>query len=265
MTKTLNSVKTTALITGASTGIGATYADRLARRGYNLILVARDQKRMEALAERLRADTGVTVDILQADLTRSEDLATVEARLRGDERIGLLVNNAGMAAHGSYAAPDLEAWSSLISLNVTALTRLTGAVVPRFLAQGKGEIINIASVLALAPEMPLGPYAATKSFVVTLTQGLNLELGARGIYAQAVLPAATRTEIWERSGRDVNSLTGVMEVGEMVDAALVGFDRRETITLPSLPDAAQWDAYDNARKAMLPNFPQEHAAARYQA
>jgi short-subunit dehydrogenase len=261
MTKATN----TALITGASTGIGATYADRLARRGYNLILVARDQKRMEALAARLRADTGVTVDILPADLTKPEDLATVEARLRGDERISLLVNNAGMAAHGSYAAPDLEAWNSLISLNVTALTRLTGAVVPRFLAQGKGEIINIASVLAFAPEMPLGPYAATKSFVVTLTQGLNMELGARGIYAQAVLPAATRTEIWERSGRDVNSLTGVMEVGEMVDAALVGFDRRETITLPSLPDAAQWDAYDNARKAMLPNFPQEHAAARYQA
>jgi len=265
MTKAIATTKTTALITGASSGIGATYAERLARRGYNLVLVARDQKRMEALAARLRAETGVTIDILQADLTRAEDLATVEARLRGDERIGLLVNNAGMAAHGGYAAPDLEAWSSLINLNVTALTRLTGAAVPRFLARGQGEIINIASVLAFAPEFPLGPYAATKSFVVTFTQGLNAELGARGIYAQAVLPAATRTEIWERSGRDVNSLTGVMEVGEMVDAALVGFDRRETITLPSLPDAGQWDAYDNARKAMLPNFPQEHAAARYQA
>jgi len=261
MTKRL----TTALITGASSGIGATYAERLAQRGHNLVLVARDVKRMEELAARLRQETGVTIDILPADLTKPEDLAKVEARLAGDEKIGLLVNNAGMAAHGSYAAPDLAGWSALINLNISALTRLTGAVVPRFLAQGKGEIINIASVLAFAPEIPLGPYAATKSFVVTFTQGLNAELGAHGIYAQAVLPAATRTEIWERSGRDVNSLAGVMEVGEMVDAALVGFDRRETITLPSLPDAAQWDAYDGARRAMLPNFAQAHAAARYQA
>lgn len=259
------SKKITALITGASTGIGATYAERLARRGHDLVLVARDTKRMEELAKRLRLETGVTVDILVADLTKAEDLAKVEARLREDAKIGLLVNNAGMAAHGSYASPDLEGWQSLIALNITALTRLTGAVLPRYLKQGGGEIINIASVLAFAPEMPLGPYAATKSFVVTLTQGINAEVGARGIYAQAVLPAATRTEIWERSGRDVNALTGVMEVGEMVDAALVGYDRRETITLPSLPDAAQWDAYDGARKAMLPNFSQAHAAARYRA
>ncbi|HEY4372270.1 MAG TPA: SDR family oxidoreductase [Burkholderiales bacterium] len=259
------SKKTTALITGASTGIGATYAERLARRGHDLVLVARDIKRLEELAKRLRVETGVAVDLLPADLTRAEDLAKVEARLREDAKIGLLVNNAGMAAHGSYASPDLQGWQSLIALNITALTRLTGAVLPRYLEQGGGDIINIASVLAFAPEMPLGPYAATKSFVVTLTQGINAEVGARGVYAQAVLPAATRTEIWERSGRDVNSLAGVMEVGEMVDAALVGYDRRETITLPSLPDAAQWDAYDSARKAMLPNVSQSHAAARYRA
>lgn len=257
------SKKATALITGASTGIGATYAERLARRGHDLVLVARDVKRMEELAARLRRETGVTIDLLAADLTKAEDLARVEARLRGDSKIGLLVNNAGMAAHGGYGTPDLQGWNSLIALNVTALTQLTGAVLPRFLEQGGGDIINIASVLAFAPEVPLGPYAATKAFVLTLTQGINAELGARGIYAQAVMPAATRTEIWERSGRDVNSLNGVMEVGEMVDAALVGYDRRETVTLPSLPDAGQWEAYDGARKAMLPNFAQDHAAARY--
>ena len=99
--------------------------------------------------------------------------------------------------------------------------------------------------------------------MLALSQNLQAELGSRGVYVQAVLPAATRTEIWERSGRDVNSLKGVMDVNEMVDAALVGFDRREEITIPSLPDAGQWAAFEGARKAMLPNFANEHAAARY--
>jgi len=255
----------TALITGASSGIGATYADRLARRGHDLVLVARDQARMEALATRLRREANVAVDILPADLTVSADLARVEARLREDRRIGLLVNNAGAAAHGSFSEPDLDALEQLIRLNVTALTRLAGAAVPQFLAKGEGAIINLTSVVALAPEFPLGIYAATKAFVLTFSQSLQTELGPRGVYVQAVLPAATRTELWERSGRDVDSLQGVMEVGEMVDAALVGFDRRELVTLPSLPDAGQWETLNAARLAMLPNFGQTHAAARYRA
>jgi len=255
----------TALITGASTGIGATYADRLARRGHDLVLIARDRERLEALAERLRAETGVAVDVLPADLTEPKDLARVETRLREDDRIGILVNNAGAAAPGGFDNPDLDVQDKLIRLNVTAVTRLAGAVVPRFLAQGGGAIINIASVLAVAPEVMPGIYAATKSFVLAFSQSLQTELGPRGLYVQAVLPAATRTEIWERSGRDVNALTGVMEVGELVDAALVGFDRRETVTIPSLPDVTQWDSFAAARIAMLPNFRQKHAAARYRA
>jgi len=106
-------------------------------------------------------------------------------------------------------------------------------------------------------------YGATKAFMLFLSQGLHLELGPKGVYVQAVLPAATRTEIWERSGRDVNTLTGVMDVAELVDAALVGFDRRETVTIPPLPDAAHWSTFDAARLAMLPNFAQSHAAQRY--
>ena len=251
------------LITGASTGIGATYADRFARRGHDLVLVARDQARMDALATRLRAETGVSIDVLRADLTDRADLARVEARLRADSRIGILVNNAGMAAPGGFTDPDLDVIERLIQLNVIALTRLSGAVVPRFLARGEGSIINIASVLSVAPEISLGAYAATKAFVLSLSQSLQIELGDKGIYVQAVLPAATRTEIWERSGRDVNALQGVMEVGEMVDAALVGFDRHETITIPPLPDAGQWEQFNAARQAMLPNFFNAHAAARY--
>lgn len=255
----------TALITGASSGIGATYADRLARRGHDLVLVARDKARMEALAATLREQTGVAIDVLPADLTVAGDLQTVEGRLRDDSRIGLLVNNAGAAGPGGFAEPNLDALDALIRLNVTAVTRLAGAVVPRLLASGGGAIINIASVLAVAPEMFPGIYPATKAFVLTFSQSLQNELGGRGIYVQAVLPAATRTEIWERSGRDISSIAGVMDVGEMVDAALVGFERREAITLPSLHDLGQWEAFSAARQALLPNFRQVHAAARYSA
>jgi short-subunit dehydrogenase len=255
----------TALITGASSGIGATYADRLARRGYDLVLVARDKERMEALAARLRGETGVTIEIVKADLTNAADLARIETRLREDPNITLLLNNAGAAAPGGFANADIDVLDRLIQLNVTAVTRLAGAVVPRFLAQKSGAIINITSVLALAPEISLGIYGATKAYVLMLSQSLQNEIASSGVYVQAVLPSATRTEIWSRSGRDVNALQGVMEVDELVDAALVGFDRREAITIPPLPDAAQWDAFSAARQAMLPNFRQEHAAARYRA
>ena len=253
------------LITGASTGIGAVYADRFAKRGHDLVLVARDRARMEKLGERLRRETGVAVDILPADLTREADLAAVEARLKDDARIGVLINNAGAASPGTFIEQSPDDVAKLIALNTTSLTRLTAAVAPRFVREGAGAIVNIASVLALAPEYGLTVYGATKAFVLFLTQGLHAELGPKGVYLQAVLPAATRTEIWERSGRDVNQLQGVMEVGEMVDAALIGFDRRETITIPPLPDDAQWTALEAARQAMLPNFVQEHAARRYRA
>ncbi len=253
----------TVLVTGASSGIGAAYADRFARRGHDLVLVARDQARMEELASRLRAETGVKIDVVRADLTEGADLARVEARLRDDESIGVLVNNAGVAAPGGFANGDLDLMDRLIRLNVTAVTRLAGAVVPRFLARGEGAIINIASVVGLAPEISFGAYGPSKAYVLALSQSLQAELGGRGVYVQAVLPAATRTEIWARSGRDVNTVKGVMEVDELVDAALVGFDRREAVTIPPLHDADQWEGFNAARQAMLPNFANERAAARY--
>jgi uncharacterized protein len=261
MARTLPSV----LVTGASSGIGAVYAERFARRGHDLVLVARDQARMEGLAERFRAETGVKIDIVRADLAESADLTRVEARLRDDDGIGVLVNNAGIAAPGAFASADLEVIDRLIRLNITAVTRLVSAVVPRYLAHGEGAIINIASVVGLAPEISFGAYGPSKAYVLALSQSLQAELGAKGLYIQAVLPAATRTEIWAKSGRDVNALTGVMEVDELVDAALVGYDRRELVTIPSLPDVGQWETFNAARQAMLPNFANEHAATRYRA
>lgn len=257
------SVRPAVLITGASTGIGAVYGDRFAHRGHDLVLVARDRSRMEQLADRLRRETSVRVDVLQADLTDERDLQRVEQRLREDASIGVLVNNAGALTQGDFLAQSGGDLASMIALNVTALTRLANAIAPRLAAAGEGSIVNIGSIVGLAPEIGLTVYGATKAFVLFLSQGLNLELGPKGVHVQAVLPSVTRTEIWERSGRDVNALPASMATGELVDAALVGFDRRETVTIPPLPDAGQWSALEAARQAMLPNFMQAHAAERY--
>ena len=253
----------TVLITGASSGIGSIYAERFAGRGHDLVLVARDKVRLDTLAARLRGESGVAVDVLQADLTQPGDLAAVETRLCDDTRIGILINNAGMGQAGSFVQQTAEGIERLITLNTTALTRLAAAVAPRFVQSGTGAIVNIGSVVGFAPELGMSIYGATKAFVLFLSQGLNLELSPSGVYVQAVLPAATRTEIWERAGIDVNALNEVMEVGELVDAALVGFDRRELVTIPPLHVAGRWDALDGARQGLMSDIRQAHAADRY--
>ncbi|MBV8683830.1 MAG: SDR family oxidoreductase [Caulobacteraceae bacterium] len=253
----------TVLVTGASSGIGQVYAERFAARGHDVVLVARDEARLQTFAERLRRKSGVLVDVVRADLTDLADLERVEARLRDDPRIGVLINNAGAALPGGFPDQSPQDVGRLVGLNVTAVTRLAAAVTPRFLSTGEGAIVNIGSVVGLAPEFSSAVYGATKAFVLYLSQALAVELGPKGVYVQAVLPAATRTEIWERSGKDVNALPNVMDVEELVDAALVGFDRRETVTIPPLPDAAQWIAYDIARQAMRPGFANAHPAKRY--
>ncbi len=257
--------KDTALITGASSGIGAVYADRLARRGHNLVLVARDQVRLAALAATLQEETGVEVDVLPADLTREADLRRVEDLLRGDRSIGILVNNAGIADQGALAESRPERIDAMIALNVLAPTRLAAAATASFVERGRGAVVNVASVVALAPEMFNASYSATKAYVLSLSQTLQHEVGGRGVRVQAVLPGITRTEIWERTGMDVAQLPAdmVMEAGELVDAALAGFDQGETVTIPSLPDPADWDAFVAVRNRLGPNLSHRHPAARY--
>lgn len=255
--------RSTILITGASTGIGATYAERLARRGHDLVLVARDKARLDTLAARLRREGSVAVDVLQADLTRSSDLAAVETRLRDDTRIGILINNAGTALPGTFIEQTPDDIDRLIALNTIALARLASAIAPRLAQAREGAIVNIGSVVGLAPEFGMSIYGATKAFVLFLSQALSLELSPKGVYVQAVLPAATRTEIWERAGVDVNTLPHVMEVGELVDAALLGFDRRELVTIPPLHDVARWVTLEAARQGLLSDLRQAHAAERY--
>lgn len=255
----------TALVTGASSGIGAIYAQRLAARGFDLLLVARDQQRLDEAASTLRAEHGVQVEVLKADLTQKDDVLKLEQRLRSDSSISLLLNNAGVAADGLLGNADTDQLERMIQLNVTAVTRLASAAAASFSRAGRGTIINIASVVALFPERFNATYSASKAYVLSLTQSLNAELDGTGVKVQAVLPGVTRTEIWERSGIDASQIPAemVMEAGEMVDAALSGLDQGELITIPSLPNSADWDAFVAARLVMAPNLSKSKAAARY--
>lgn len=255
----------TALVTGASSGIGAIYADRLARRGYDLILVARDTRRLAGLAEKLSTETGRKVETLGADLTATADLHRIEARLRSDAGITMLVNNAGVGATATLVDSDPDSLESMIQLNVVALTRLTSAVVPGLVARGKGTVINISSIVAVSPELLNGVYSGTKSFVLSFTQSLHHEVGAKGVQVQAVLPGATSTEFWDRAGMPVTALpeAWVMSAADMVDASLAGLDQGELITIPSLPDAADWQKANDARLALGPNLSHNRPAARY--
>jgi len=260
-----STTKGTAVITGASTGIGATYADRLAKRGYDLILVARDGARMATLAERLRSETGVKIEVLPADLTADSDVAKVEQRLADDGAITLLINNAGMSLNGGILENGPAELTRIITLNVATPTRLASAAGKAFVARGQGAIINIASVLALAPEMFDGVYSGTKAFLLNLSQSMAAQGKDKGLHVQAVLPGVTRTEIWERSGKNLEAFPAevVMSADDLVDAALLGFDRGETVTIPPLADESQFIAMTEARLAMGPNLSRRDVAERY--
>jgi short-subunit dehydrogenase len=254
-----------AVVTGASTGIGAVYADRLAKRGYDLLLIARDRERLDHLAHRLQRDAGIAVEVAQADLTKHADLARIESRLRADERVTMLVNNAGMAVAGTLVEADIDRVESMLLLNVVAPTRLAAAVLPGMIARRRGIIVNIASVLALAPEQFSGTYSGTKAYMLNLSQSLQGQLAGTGVHVQAVLPGATRTEIWQRAGADLAGLPAemVMEADEMVEASLLGLDRGETVTIPALEPIEEWEALNAARLALGPKLSRDHAATRY--
>ena len=256
----------TALITGASSGIGAIYANRLAHRGYDLIMVARDQKRLAELANRLTADTGINAEVLQADLTSKLDLERVETRLRSDSRITLLLNNAGVAVAGSLINGDADRVQSMIELNILAPSRLTIAAAGAFVERARGTIINIASVTALMPEQFNAAYSGSKAYILNLSLRLQQEAGPKGVRVPVVLPGLTRTEIYQRAGIDPARFppSAMMGVEELVDAALAGLDQGEVVTIPSLPDPADWAAFTAARLTLGPNLSHDHAASRYQ-
>jgi len=259
--------KGTALITGASSGIGALYAERLARAGHDLILVARRADKLRQLAEELTNRTGRSVETVAADLTDPADLIRIEALLRRDASITVLVNNAGVGATTPLLLSDVADMERMITLNVNVLMRLAYAAAPGFVARGTGTIINIASVVALAPELLNGVYGGSKAFVLAFSQSLQHELADKGVRVQAVLPGATATEFWDVAGMPVEHLPReiVMSAEDMVDAALAGLAQGEVVTIPALPDVAEWNAYEQARKALGPSLSRAVPALRYAA
>jgi len=255
----------TALITGASSGIGALYADRLARQGHDLILVARTASRLERLAQRIADATGRNVATLTADLTNPADRERVEAVLRTDPSIRMLINNAGIGSTAPLLESDSAAMEHMIALNVTAPMRMARAAALNFAAQGRGTIVNIASIVAVAPELLNGVYGGTKAFVLAFSQSLRHELTDKGVRVQVVLPGATATDFWDIAGTPVAHLPDglVMNAEAMVDAAIAGLAQGEFVTIPSLPDLKDWDAFDAARLALGPNLSRSTPAARY--
>ncbi len=252
--------KPKALITGASSGIGKAYARKLAARGYDLVLVARDRARLEALAAELGG-----AEVLVADLTKGAEVARVEEKLQSDPAISFLLNNAGIATVSPQLQTPVETVETLIALNVTAATRLALAAGRAFTAQKRGTIVNMASAVAINPEQFNAVYSASKAFVLALSQALTRELTENGVTIQTVLPGAVNTEIWARAGTDISRIPPerVMDLDEMVDAALKGLEMGERITIPSLPDAQDLAEAESARLKLSPNLSRNHAAARY--
>jgi short-subunit dehydrogenase len=256
-----------AVITGASAGIGAAYADRLAKRGYDLILVARRGDRLDALARRLRAEQGVAVETIVADLANTADLDRVATVVAGDARVTMLVNNAGTATLTALANTGAADQDAMIALNVTALTRLSLAALRAFVDRDHGTIINIASVLSFHTLPVSGIYSGTKGFVTNFTRGLQEEVAGRNITVQLVLPATTRTDIWELGGFPLSRLQqeSIMSAEDMVDAALAGLDNGETITFPSLEESGLWVDYDASRQKLFGATLRGTPASRYAA
>jgi short-subunit dehydrogenase len=222
------SLKGVAVITGASAGIGAVYADRLARRGYDLVLVARNEARLDQLATRLADATGRAVKTVVADLRNKADLKRIETIIATDPDITMLVNNAGVGGLEPLLQSDVD---------------------------------------AIAPEVLNGVYGGTKAFVLALGQSLQKELADKNVRIQTVLPGATATNFWDAAGGAVDNLPSntVMRSDDLVDAALAGFDQGEVVTIPSLPDAADWANYEAARQKLMPNLSLSSAPARYRA
>jgi short-subunit dehydrogenase len=258
--------KGTALITGASTGIGAVYADRLAKRGYDLILVARSKDKLDEVAQQIQSSTGRKAEVLQADLAVPADVKRVAERLATDASITAFVNNAGIASASKLLDSDLDYLDQIVQINVTAFTRLAVAAASNFVKKSSGLIINIGSVVALAPELLNGVYSGSKAFVQNFSISLKNELADKGVKVQMVLPGATATPLWGKAGVNVHTdlpAEWVMTTEDMVDASLAGLDQGEFATIPALPEASLFATYEKSRLALAPFLSQKNPAPRY--
>jgi len=230
----------TALVTGASSGIGAAFSKRLAADGYRLILVARRAERLEVMAKEFGAEYGAGFEVFPADLTRPEELLAVEDRIASEPSLELVVNNAGFGTLGPLAELDPDGEESEIRLNILALVRLTRAALPGLIERGRGGVINVSSMGALAPSPYMATYSATKAFVNSFTEGLAGELEGTGVTVQALCPGFTRTEFQEVAGAGTDDIPSFawQEAEEVVDASLAGLERGDLVVVPGRANQA---------------------------
>ena len=256
-----------AVVTGASQGIGAVYARKLAERGHDVVLVARNRDRLRENAAEIRAATSREAEVVVADLSTAADTSALAERLRSDPAISVLINNAGATLDGGLLANDADAVARQIALNVTAPTLLAQAAAKAFIARGGGAIVNISSVTAFVPEMFDGAYSGSKMYLLNLTLGLASKAKDSGVRFQAVLPGPTNTDMWARGSVPASVVPPerIMEPEDLVEAALVGLDRGEVVTAPTIDDEAAWQAYEAARRALGLHLAAGKPAARYRA
>ena len=258
-----------AVVTGASSGIGVAYAERLARDGYDLVLVARRRERLEQLAERLRREADAQAEVLAADLTDADALARVEARVAGDESLALLINNAGFGGYGPFAQVDPQVMDGLIGIHIRAVAGLTRAALPGMLRRDAGGIINVASLLALTGSLPPDPlpyravYAGAKAFMLTFTQALAGELSRTRVRVQVCLPGVVATEFHTWQGTDMSRLPAKMAAPDVVAASLAGFARGEVVCIPGLDDASLLERLAEAQRTAFRAGATSALAARY--
>ncbi len=229
-----------ALVTGASSGIGAAFAARLARQGYDIVLVARNRLRLQAEAKRLHRQARVAVEVLAADLTVAAELQRVADHVAADRRLAVLVNNAGFGTAGSFARLDPAREEEEVRLNVLALMRLTRAALSGMIARGRGAIINVSSMAAFQPGPYNATYGATKAFVNSFTEALHEELRGSGVQVQALCPGFTRTEFQKRAGIDTSQVPSFvwMAPDAVVAASLAALDAGEVVCVPGLGNRA---------------------------
>lgn len=256
--------KSLCVVTGASSGIGAGYADYLAQRGSDLLLVARRYEQLEETALTIRKAHKVNVDILSADLTISDDLAAIEERLVSLP-VTMLVNNAGAGGLGATAVKGAEAQEQLIALNVVSLVRLSLAALAGFRQRNEGALVNISSVVAYSPSAGGASYSASKAFVLNFTRSLQMEYQATPIKVQVVMPGPVRTEFFAAQGMDDSIFpdSAYISVDTLVDAAMNGLAAGELITIPTLKDIETWNQMEQLRKSFLADVIGGQVALRY--
>lgn len=264
-----SSARPLALVTGASSGIGAAYAERLANDGYDLVLVARRRDRLVALADRLRRETGAEGEPLATDLADAGALLQLEARVAGADRLELLVNNAGFGGYRPFVEVEPKIVDELIGVHIRAVARLTRAALPGMVHRRKGAVVNIASLLALSGALPPNPlpyravYAGAKAFILAFTEALSGELSQSGVRVQACLPGLVDTEYHVVTGRDPSKMPPMMQAADVVSASLLALAHGEVVCVPGLEDAALLERLADVRRTVLMSANRPALAQRY--